>query len=301
MEAFAQAIDEANQTNATTVICLEENGDYPLMAPLGSISALPSIRSNITIEGNNSLIRRGFSAPAYRLLHISSGQVTVRNLTLTNGFAPNDQGGGLLVEDAELLLNNVTIIGNRAADGGGLFVDESVVTIIGGSLQDNEATSTGGGLGIFDRVSSVGLFSVTISGNSAVNGGGIALASGILHIEDSTVSDNLASNGGSFYNSDMGTLTIRGTVINGNSASFAAAGLTQSSRTTVSESCLVANQTASGADFSNAVVLEPLDAINNWWGAADGPSGVGTGSGTSISSNILYQPFLTRAPAICAP
>jgi len=301
VDEFASSIEEANASGTATVICLEENGDYPLVEPYGNFDGLPALRSNITIEGNNSLIRRGFSVGPYRVLHVEGAQVSIRNLTVTNGYARNDQGGAILVENAELLLDNVLLIGNRAADGGGLFVDESLVTMIGGGFQDNEVTGTGGGLGIFDTVSSVGLFSTTISGNTAVNGGGIALASGTLHVEDSSITGNIASSGGSFYSSDQGRLTINNTVISQNSASFAAAGLVQTSYATISASCLVNNETVSGADLSNAIPIENVNAIGNWWGSADGPGGAGTGSGTTISTSILYNPFLTDAPTICAP
>jgi len=35
-----------------------------------------------------------------------------------------------------------------------------------------------------------------------------------------------------------------------------------------------------------------FDATCNWWGAHDGPSGAGTGSGDAISSNLLYNPWI---------
>ena len=38
---------------------------------------------------------------------------------------------------------------------------------------------------------------------------------------------------------------------------------------------------------------------NNWWGAADGPSGAGTGSGDSVTTNVDYAPFRTAAVAAC--
>jgi parallel beta-helix repeat protein len=37
-----------------------------------------------------------------------------------------------------------------------------------------------------------------------------------------------------------------------------------------------------------------LNAINNWWGANDGPSGVGSGSGDAVSANVDYDPWLVR-------
>ncbi len=35
-----------------------------------------------------------------------------------------------------------------------------------------------------------------------------------------------------------------------------------------------------------------LDATNNWWGAANGPGGVGSGDGDAVSTNVDYKPWL---------
>ncbi len=35
-----------------------------------------------------------------------------------------------------------------------------------------------------------------------------------------------------------------------------------------------------------------LDGTNNWWGANNGPSGAGAGSGDSVSANVRYEPWL---------
>jgi len=35
-----------------------------------------------------------------------------------------------------------------------------------------------------------------------------------------------------------------------------------------------------------------VNAANNWWGAVDGPSGVGPGSGDAVGANVNFSPFL---------
>jgi hypothetical protein len=44
-----------------------------------------------------------------------------------------------------------------------------------------------------------------------------------------------------------------------------------------------------------------LDAENNWWGATDGPSGAGPGSGDAVSANVTFDPWLTGPQAIPDP
>lgn len=43
----------------------------------------------------------------------------------------------------------------------------------------------------------------------------------------------------------------------------------------------------------------PVDATNNYWGAADGPSGSGPGSGDSVNDLVTYDPFLTEPAETC--
>jgi len=40
----------------------------------------------------------------------------------------------------------------------------------------------------------------------------------------------------------------------------------------------------------------PVDATLNWWGDNDGPSGEGTGSGDSVSTNVIFSPWLGIDP-----
>ncbi len=45
--------------------------------------------------------------------------------------------------------------------------------------------------------------------------------------------------------------------------------------------------------FGLQVISASADASDNWWGAVNGPSGTGGGSGNSISAGVPFLPFLT--------
>lgn len=62
----------------------------------------------------------------------------------------------------------------------------------------------------------------------------------------------------------------------------------------------IAGNTAGVALLVNGGTPTTITFLDNWWGAANGPSGAGGGSGDSISSGIDFSPFLTVAPAGCA-
>jgi len=62
----------------------------------------------------------------------------------------------------------------------------------------------------------------------------------------------------------------------------------------------IAGNTNYGVKVDTASVVETVNATCNWWGAADGPSSAGPGSGDSVSSNVDFQPWLTQAaPSAC--
>ena len=52
--------------------------------------------------------------------------------------------------------------------------------------------------------------------------------------------------------------------------------------------------------YADTDVTMTVTAEDNWWGAADGPSGIGSGSGDAVGGNVDYDPFLTE-PSPCAP
>ncbi|MEW6070322.1 MAG: right-handed parallel beta-helix repeat-containing protein, partial [Candidatus Thermoplasmatota archaeon] len=54
------------------------------------------------------------------------------------------------------------------------------------------------------------------------------------------------------------------------------------------------NNTDYGIYNYNTEVTHSVNATYNWWGSADGPSGIGSGRGNAVSDNVLYNPWLTE-------
>ncbi len=94
----------------------------------------------ISISGNDTC----------RVLNIHMGmEVSITNLRIMDGNAYDAKGGGIYGEGENILnLNNVKILGNKAASGGGLFINGTVI-LENTQIYNNIATAgSGGGINI---------------------------------------------------------------------------------------------------------------------------------------------------------
>ncbi len=222
--------------NSTQTLTRVDNADS-FYGPAG----LPTIRSDITIVGNGSTIRRAPSAPAFRIVNVARGadltlqQTTVSgarsfsamfafrsNITLSNSTISGNSGDGVAVDTrSNLIISNSTI--SRNAGVGVQFGQGSGGPITNSTIADNR-----------DGGVSVGLYAVanvtgsTISGNSTESDGGGIYALGRLRLSNSTVSNNSATSGGGIYlqtNSNESGVELTDCTITGNSASRSGGGL----------------------------------------------------------------------------
>jgi len=117
------------------------------------------ITDDVIIVGNgiaNTLISAGgeFGLGDRVFQVLSKASATLSGLSVTGGYnvTGNGQGGGILVEDGNLVLSNTTVSGNLAKSGGGVDVvsmNSPVSLVINASrITDNVAESRGGGLAI---------------------------------------------------------------------------------------------------------------------------------------------------------
>ncbi len=166
--------------------------------------------ANLTVSGNNNS----------RVFSIGAGTVNISNLTIANGDAYVEDGGGIYVHSSAMLnLNNCTVCDNYALHGGGIF-NRGTMTLNNCTVSHNGAGGDGGGI---YNVVTMTLNNCTVSGNSAGNGtdgggGGIYDLCAKTTLNNCTVSGNQASTGGGI---DMrcsdASVVIRNTIIAGNS------------------------------------------------------------------------------------
>lgn len=129
---------------------------------------------------------------------------TFNNLTISNGDAGADDGGGVVLSNGIATFNGVTISGNRTTGSGcGIYSSGGTLTLNNSTISNNISTCTGGGIRFSGTTGN--LNNVTIANNSL---GGITINDGTINMRNSIIAGNSDASGGS---SDCdGTITSRG-------------------------------------------------------------------------------------------
>ncbi len=271
--SLVSAIAAANSGTDGGVVNLAAGCTYTMTAVNNNAdgaNAFPDITGTVTINGNGAVITRSNSAPAFRfLIADNGGNLTLNNLTLSNGRADDQpHGGGAVLNRGHLSATGVSFLSNSApydgsgAVGGGALdnhdqgnatVTRSTFTgnsaIEGGAIED-EATTTGHGLAVTQSTftnnftSNFGgangpyggggienqlggndtIVGNTFTGNSAIEGGGIANA-GTMTVTNNTLYNNHAGNNGGGGIQNYGNITITETTLSGNTSTGGGADL----------------------------------------------------------------------------
>ena len=187
-------------------------------------SALQLSDANVTIDANANgtvaIERSSAASHAFGIFEGAGGTVTLRSLTIRNGFKFAD-GGGIAVSYENLTLDHCLVSGNFAVFGGGIEADHSSLTLTHSAVSGNTGQNDGGG--IRGLLSSITLTNSSVSGNTAQGNVGAGLGGGIEAINSdvtmtgSTVDANTAGDGGAIL-SHLGSVTLTNSTLSGNTA-----------------------------------------------------------------------------------
>lgn len=263
-----QAINDANANAEADEINLAPGSIYTLTVVDNSTdgdNGLPSITTEITINGNGAIVRRtaaGF--PQMRIFHVSvGGNLTLNDVSLRNGRAIDggnsaaERAGGAIYNAGTTTIVGCSILQNRSGGGSG-----------SGGSPDGTPGGTGGGVHnagtmsidrstIRENLTGNGEFDdFGLSGGDGGDGGGI-YNEGILSITQSTIAENTTGIGGGSFQFDgspgrgggiynAGDLTSIAGTISGNGAGTDAGGVHNVAQT-VMTSCTIANNVGYGA------------------------------------------------------
>jgi hypothetical protein len=237
--------------------------------------------SNCVISGNSASIGGGGI--------FNQGTLTVSSNSVLTGNSSSKYGGGIYnygFSGVTVTVNNSTLSGNHAVDGGAIWNDYyAAVTLQGGStLSGNSAFD---GAGIFNRSGTVIVSSCTLSSNSAsFEGGAIynaaanyGVPTGTVTIQqNSTLTDNSAARAGAIYNANGGKLTIDGSTLSDNTATYTGGGILDYGWLTVSGSNLTGNSADQagggimlGASYATVTIKNNSSITGNTAPAGFGP------------------------------
>ena len=189
---------------------------------------LPTITGTITIEGGGHTIS---GDNQFRIFDIQRGDLTIRNLTLTDGKA--EHGGALRLQAGTLSVYESNFVGNRTEkSAGAIYANGGTLQINNSRFEDNCAQ-----LATYALVEGVDRDSRSVDADGCVrvsytrseidgdvqlnvDGGAIRLLNGAqATVENSTFADNKATYGGAIStSSDADRLVVNGSSFLGNHA-----------------------------------------------------------------------------------
>ena len=202
---------------------------------------LPPITDTITIEGGGHTISGGGE---FRIFDVSGGNLTIKNLTLAEGKAPDDEDGGALrlgegarvhVEkvsfsdntafqggaiatngaDARLRVENSSFLRNRSGDyAGAIFAEGGVINITKSGFQENQAGYYGGAIAA--HAGAMSISNSTFTGNSADGGGALEVFVAEVTLTHVTMMKNVARRvHGNAIHRTAGVIKLRNSIVGG--------------------------------------------------------------------------------------
>jgi len=185
-------------------------------------SPLPTITGNLDLVGpgaNLLTMSGGGSSSVGSIFNVNTaGYVAITSLTIANGYASGGtNGGAIYIYQGTLNVGDSTLVGNSGAFGGAIDSGYGTVTLTNSTLSGNSTYGGGNGGAISVYAGILAADSSTFTGNSATYGGAIYNSYGPATITNSTISGNTAMNGGGGIDiNSPGTLTLLNDIVSGN-------------------------------------------------------------------------------------
>lgn len=182
-----QLLDFISKASDGDIITFACSGTIPLASTLHLKSkgltmeslTLDGSGQSVTLDGGNSV----------RVLLVDGIQLTLKGLTIANGNAQEESGGGMFIKKGgEATISQCTFTGNSASHGGGLL-NEGKATVSNCTFSGNSAHAWGGGL--YNNFAEMMVSNCTITANTANISGGIG-GIGPLNISGTIVANNTA-------------------------------------------------------------------------------------------------------------
>ncbi len=201
--------------------------------------------------------------------------------------------GGAIYNRVSVVVENTILEENSARWGGAVYTSgrHAVLDLTGSTIIENQARLDGGG--IYNSTGTVVSSDTDFGGNHADRrGGALYNGWGVVELRLSTFTLNTSRReGGAIYSDHRGGLVVTDSTFTGNTSQRQGNAIYNQGAAGVRDSCFVTNQGIGASVYGTRHAT--TDAAYNWWGAADGPSGAGPGSGDAVGHFVVYEPFVT--------
>lgn len=200
------------------------------------------LSDSLSIRGTGArslAISGGNSARIFRLDSSAAKNVDISDVTLRDGNAPGN-GGAILNEGGNLLLQRVRLTGNTAAGDGGAIYNAYFAPGHSLTIEDSE-----------------------LSNNRADKQGAIYFTGFQLRVVNSTISGNVATDSVGAIGLQFATAGIYNSTVVGNSATFVGGIQVQESDLTLSSALLASNTDITGTNDINRIGSGTTSATNS--------------------------------------
>lgn len=185
----------------------------------GRVERPAAVTDPVTIDGHGHTILQTCADNVFD--QEGSGLVTMRNVTITGGYASGN-GGGIFTAGAVTVTDSM-ISENRADAAGGGIASQGVITLVNSTIDSNVSSGIGGGISV--GPASLGL---TMTGSTVSNnvGGGIGTEANTPSVSVTVVNSTITGNtngptslGGGIFSAGSTTL-VYATVVSNTAGAF---------------------------------------------------------------------------------
>ena len=290
-----------NGEDSTTILCgftithgngnyADPDGDgnyYNYGGGIYCLNSSPNLR-NLIISGNTGDYGGGGGIFCY------SASPLLQDVDIT-GNSTNDVGGGIYCRNSSTpLFNSVSISNNLATFGGGIYCrDNSIIEMENVSIRNNTAGSVGGGL-VCKSGSDIVMNQVAIQNNSAGDlSGGLYCNAADPVLDHVIITGNQAVNGGGIYCREASSLTLTNVTLSNNIATGDGDGvyLRNGSSLTILNSIFWYNNSTGIYYRSNETACSVTVSFSNIEGDSAGIITNDNGTISWLTGNIHQDPF----------
>jgi IPT/TIG domain len=233
----------ANTTSASTILFDASVFATPQSIALTSSLTLTNASKPVTIQGPQgvTVTISGNSLVQDFVINTAGVVATIQNLTIANGNAGSNNGGGVAISAGNVTIDHCTISNNVAQNGGGIYVSGGLPgtpistlllenTLVTGNSTAGTGSGSGGGLNANGGAETIiGCLFTQNTCHGTSGGGALYESYGNMTVINSTFKGNIAAAqgdysdyGGAIASSEAGgvygSLYVIGCVITGNTA-----------------------------------------------------------------------------------